>query len=52
MAERKLALSRIVRLEGGELAEVNVRPDETPWALIALAGILLVGTAWWAAMGD
>lgn len=49
MAERSLSLTKVVRLSGGALSQVKVDP---PWAMIAIAGLLLVGTAWWAAAGD
>jgi hypothetical protein len=50
MAERSLSLSKVVRLSSGELSQAKV--DPTPYVMIAIAGILLVGTAWWAAAGD
>lgn len=49
MAERSLSLMKVVRLSGGELSQVKVEP---PWAMIAIAGLLLVGTAWYAVAGD
>jgi hypothetical protein len=50
MAERSLSLTKVVRLSGGELSQVKV--DQTPWVMVSLAGLLLVGVAWWAAAGD
>lgn len=47
MAERSLPLVKVVRLEGAELS--NAAPIDPP--IIALAVLLLVGTAWWAASG-
>jgi hypothetical protein len=50
MSERSLPLTKIVRLASGELAQSDA-PVITP-PIVALAVLLLVGTAWWAASGD
>lgn len=50
MSERSLSLTKVVRLSGGQLAQVKV--DQTPWPLVAMAGLLLVGVAWWTAAKD
>lgn len=50
MSERSLSLTKVVRLSGGQLSQVQV--DHTPWPLIAMAGLLLVGVAWWTAAKD
>jgi hypothetical protein len=50
MSERSLSLTKVVRLAGGELSQVPV--DPTPWTLVAIAGFLLVGVAWWTAAKD
>lgn len=50
MAERSLSLQKVVRLSSGELAQVKQEPP--PWALMSIAGLLLIGVAWWAAAGD
>lgn len=50
MSERSLSLTRVVRLASGELSQVKV--DQTPWVLVSLAGLLLVGVAWWTAAKD
>lgn len=49
MSERSLPLTKVVRLAGGELSQSKI-PEITP-PIIALAVLLLVGTAWWAASG-
>lgn len=43
---RQIPLTRIVRLNSPKLGQAE--PAEKPWALIALAGLALVGAAWWA----
>lgn len=48
MAERALPMTKLVKLEGGELSQVKTPP---PWTIIALASLLLVGAAWWAVSG-
>lgn len=50
MAEKSLTLTKVVRLSGGELSQV--KPESNPWPIVAIAGLLLVGVAWWAAAGD
>lgn len=50
MSERSLPLVKVVRLASGELAQTNA-PAITP-PIVALAVLLLVGTAWWAASGE
>lgn len=50
MAERSLTVTKVVRLSSGELSQTKV--DYTSWTMVAIAGLLLVGTAWWAAAGD
>jgi len=50
MVERKLALTKVVRLPSGQLGQVDV--DKTPWTLVAMAGFLLIGVAWWTAAKD
>jgi hypothetical protein len=50
MSERSLPLTKVVRLASGELAQS--RGFELTPPMIALAVLVLVGTAWWAASGD
>jgi hypothetical protein len=50
MAERSLTVTKVVRLSSGELSQAKV--DYSSWTMVAIAGLLLVGTAWWAAAGD
>jgi len=50
MEQRSLPLSKVVRLAGGQLGQVKV--DQTPWTLVAIAGFLLIGVAWWTAAKD
>ncbi len=50
MAERQLSVTKVVRLPSGQLGEVQV--DKTPWTLVAIAGFLLIGVAWWTAAKD
>jgi hypothetical protein len=50
MSERSLSLTKVVRLSGGQLAQVQV--DQTPWTLVAIAGFLLIGVAWWTVAKD
>lgn len=50
MAEKSLTLIKVVRLSSGELSQV--KPEQSSWPIVALAGLLLVGVAWWAAAGD
>lgn len=50
MSERSLPLTKVHRLAGGDLSQATM-PEITP-PIIALAVLLLVGTAWWAASGD
>jgi hypothetical protein len=45
MAQRSLSLTKVVRLSSGELSQVKENP--TPWILGSLAGLLLIGVAWW-----
>lgn len=50
MSERTIPVTKVVRLGTGELSQVQA-PIVTP-PIVALAVLLLVGTAWWAATRD
>lgn len=50
MSERWLPVTKVVRLGSGELAQSQTVEITPP--IIALAVLLLVGTAWWAASSD
>ena len=45
MAQRSLSLTKVVRLSSGELSQA--KDDKTYWIVGSLAGLLLIGVAWW-----
>lgn len=52
MNERAVPVTTIIKLGDQILAQEKTPAAIPPWPLVAIAGILLVGVAFWAAAGD
>lgn len=52
MNERSIPVTSIVKLGDRVLAQEKTPVIPPPWPVVVIAGLLLVGVAFWAAAGD